>query len=307
MNDNIGGQMQNDTSLRAAQTTRILLHLGAHKTASTHFNRLVRRNSHLTQQFSLSCPKKDELRNLITRRLSGANLRETGPVKEEVIAALGQGAETLFLSDENIIGTPVKLVQNGIMYPHAAKRLRQALKLLGREDVELMLAVRDPASFAVSIWGESMRSWGYQSFRDYLGPDPMKALRWTPMIRRLLGVREGLNITVWTYETYPQRSTDMVARLFGRDSAEGLDMRENARVVRPGLSQRAVDEIAGLCGRLGTVPEQDVIEDLVSAFPKSDAFPAPQPWRADELDHLAKQYRRDLRALSELDGVTFLG
>ena len=288
-------------------TERVLVHLGAHKTASTHFNRLLRKNSHLTTQFSVAVPRKDEIRALVTRRLSGGNLKESGPMRGEVVTALAQGARTLFLSDENILGTPNRLVQNGVMYPAAGKRVRAALRLLGNGPVELMLAVREPGSFAVSSWGEAMRSWGYLDFRSYIGADPMPSLRWTQLVRRILAAREGLTLTVWTFESYRDRVPDLVADVLGLQSLEGHEMRDIDSVVRPGLSQRAVDEIKAICEGSADAPSQETFEEIVKTYPKSETWPAPRPWSDEERQALSEQYRRDLRRLAQLDGVRFLG
>jgi hypothetical protein len=285
----------------------VLVHLGAHKTASTHFNRLLRKNGTLTSQFSVAVPRKDEIRSLVTRRLSGGNLKETGPMRAEVVGVLAQGARTLFLSDENILGTPNRLVQNGVMYPSAGKRVRAALRLLGDGPVELMLAVREPGSFAVSSWGEAMRSWGYLDFRAYIGADPIPSLRWSQLVRRILAARSGIRLTVWTFENYREKTPELVADVLGLESLEGHDLLDIDSVVRPGLSQRAVDEIRVICEGSVDSPSQDTFEEIVKTFPKSDAFPAPRPWSEEELKALSEQYRRDVRRLSQFDGVRFLG
>lgn len=295
-----------DDQNTGATTERIILHLGAHKTASTHFNRLLRKNSHLTKEHSVTVPKKDEIRSLITRRLSGGNLKDSGPMRDEVVTALGQGGRTLFISDENILGTPNRLVQNGVMYPAAGKRVRAALRLLGQQPVELMLAVREPASFAVSSWGEAMRSWGYLDFRSFIGADPMSALRWTQLARRILAAQPGIRLTIWTFESYRDRTRALLGEVLGTDPVPEDMLRDIDNVVRPGLSQRAVDEIRKMCEGSADVPSQDSFESIVKAYPKSADYPAPAPWSAEERAQLADQYKRDLRRLAQLDGVHFL-
>ena len=296
-----------ETGQNAGTTTeRVILHLGAHKTASTHFNRLLRKNSHLTKAHSVVVPKKDEIRSLITRRLSGGNLKDSGPMRAEVVAQLAQGGRTLFISDENILGTPNRLIQNGIMYPAAGKRVRAALRVLGNQPVELMLAVREPGSFAVSSWGEAMRSWGFQDFRSFMGADPTNALRWTQLARRILATHPGIRLTVWTFESYRDKTRALMAEVLGVDEVAEDDLRDIGNVVRPGLSQRAVDEIQKMCEGQADVPSQDSFEDIVKAYPKSAEYPAPAPWTSQERAQLADQYKRDLRRLAQLDGVRFI-
>lgn len=287
---------------------RTFLHLGAHKTASTHFNRMLRKNSHLTDQYDVAVPKKDDIRTLVTRQLAeGGELLRVRSSKKKALKTLLDGHKTLFLSDENILGTPNRLFQDGLMYPMAAKRLRRALKFVRGSEVELMLAVRAPTTFVTSSYGEAMRAYGFQEFDDYVGDTPLTAMRWGKLIRRLMRVAPELNVTVWTYENYRETLPRLMRMALGLPEDAELEYRDIENVVRPGLSQRAIDEIRKMCETLSDAPEQATMEEVVKAFPKSDEFPAPKPWSDEQASQLEKMYRKDLRQIAEMERVTFLG
>ncbi|MFT4782301.1 MAG: hypothetical protein ACI9IV_000027 [Paracoccaceae bacterium] len=282
---------------------KVWLHLGAHKTASTHFNRLLRKNHALTEAYDLATPKKESIRSLVTRRLGEAPNPEHRALPE-----LLEGRGALFLSDENILGTPNRLFQDGLMYPSAAHRLRGALAILEGGDVELMLAIRDPATFVVSSYGEAMRAYGYMDFRSYFDETPLTALRWPRLVRRLLRAAPTCRMTVWTYERYLETVPQLMKQLLNvPQDAAPLPILPLEAVVRPGLSQRAIEAIRDFCEGHAEAPEQASIEDFINAYPKSTENPAPDPWTGPEKEALAQQYQRDLKVLASLERVRFLG
>lgn len=301
--------MQDDTLTAAragSAAPRVVLHLGAHKTASTHFNKLLRKNSALLDKHSVAVPKKDDVRRLITRRIFGQQVGD-GESPAQVLAELSGGARTVFISDENILGTPRGLVQRGMMYPSAASNLRNTVTLLGDAPVEIWLAVREPGGFVTSSWGEAMRAHGYLDFSAYVGADPMPSLRWTQLLRRLRAACPDLPLTIWSFEQYRAQAPALLANLLGVDHVAEEELRPIESIVRPGLSQRAVEEIRTLCAGGDAKPPQDRFEEIVKAYPKSGDYPAPSPWTAQQGAALRAQYDQDLSRLAALDGVRFLG
>lgn len=301
--------MQHDISPAAEAdhaTPRVVLHLGAHKTASTHFNKLLRKNAALLEAHSVAVPKKDEIRRLITRRIFGADVAD-GESPQDVLAQLSEGARTVFISDENILGTPRALLQQGVLYRSAASNLRNALKILGDAPVEIWLAVREPGSFVTSGWGEAIRAHGYVDFDSFVGHDPMPGLRWTQLLRRLRAAAPGHPVTLWSFENYRSLAPALMARLFGVAQVAADQVLDIESVVRPGLSQRAVDEIRLLCTGSAEKMPRDRFEEIVKTYPKSADLPAPDPWSVDDRAVLRTQYERDLSRLATFDGVRFLG
>lgn len=299
-----------DQTDKTAQTTRVLLHLGAHKTASTHFMRLVRLNKARNPHLSLAMPDKKVVRKTLTGRLLLGPVKATGPVGAPAVSQLSGGDAAVLISDENIIGTPINAFEDGMMYPQAVARLRRALRVLDGSRVEMLLAVRHPADFAVSLWGEFVRSWGYEPFRSFIGPDPLATLRWTRLCRRLLSAGPGLRLTVWRYESYKDISTQLAAQCLatgGGGKPVLIDVRGVRAVVRPGVSQRAMEEIRSLCDSAQGTPPKQALEEIVKRYPKSALHPPPDPWSAEERRLLDRQYRKDLTLLGGLDGVRRLG
>ena len=295
-----------DSTQTTPQAERVLLHLGAHKTASTHFYRLVRLNRFHNQDLSFALPRKRDVRDVVTRRIRPGGFRMAGPPPGQGACALADGHRVVMISDENIIGTCLSVIDDGMLYPLAQKRVRRALHLIGAKEAELLMAVRQPADFAVSIWCEALRSWGYLDFRAFVGPDPFNALRWTRLCRRLLRARPGISMTVWSYEDYGDVRSNVLSHLFPPLETGPRQLFDDNAIVRPGLSARAGEEIRQFSMTHDETPEPGRIDDIMEAFPKSDLWPAPDPWTAEERKLLTRQYRRDLKLLKDVEGVRFV-
>lgn len=295
-------------AMETAQTPRIVLHLGAHKTASTHFARTLRRSEAAVKHFSLSVPEKQRVRDLLTRRIP--QVRPSEPLADDLLdvaAKLTDDRDMAYLCEENVLGTTLRIFAEGQIYPRAERRLRRALHLLGDARVELMMAIRHPASFAVSSYGETVRFHGYRPFEDFMGSCGPENIRWAPLVRRLLRAANGRRMILWRFEDYTSLVPDLLCHVADTSRADAPMFRKLRRIVRPGLSQRAVEEIQSLCLGENAAPSAKQFEKIVRSFPKSEDWPPPNPWTAEQLSQMDANYAVDVAALRSMRNVEFFG
>lgn len=173
------------------------LHLGVHKTATTHLQlSLEAIRPHLAQQ-GIDFIPLDELRNATaldfdwSKRFKGFKFRRA-------VRSVSSGLNTTILSEENWLGHPYE----GCAfppYPRAEERLKTIAKLGGTFSV--FLAVRNPAQFAASIYSEAMRHHPERVSRNQTrdawlnGGSP-----WSELVERISRIFP--NVTVWRYEDY---------------------------------------------------------------------------------------------------------
>ncbi len=284
---------------------RVVLHLGAHKTASTHFHRLFIHNENLCDPFDLSVPKKKPIRKYFTKILV-PSVEITPNTTKEMFEVLSDGRKNLFISDENIIGTPQGLMRDGCFYRNAHAKLQRAFSMLEPvSDVKLMLAIRNPTTFVASSYGETIRSQGFLSFKDYRREMKPKEMSWLDLVHRIKSAMPGLDLLVWRFEDYRKVLPELISYVNTSDPEE-IDYSESSGVVRPGLSQKAIDEIKVLCNKFPETTSSDDYEEIVRLYPKSDSFPAPKPWNENQIARLTALYEQDVEAIKKLDDVTFL-
>lgn len=282
----------------------VALHIGAHKTASTHLQHSLRACRAAFSAAGLNYLDPTDL------RAGGFRLgliAQGGPRSEAAARRFAEavaGEKRVLLSEENILGSalPAQPAESGRLYPEAPERLARVTGLLGERPVQLFLAVRDPAGFLVSSYGQRLVSGVIEPFDSYLaGRDP-SALRWADLAGRLAGVPGVQGITIWRYEDWPQIAPAVFARMLPADLAQKVQLTEG--VVHPGLSARAhewiMEELA--LGRASA----ETPRTARARFPKRPGEAGIMPFDDEARARIARAYADDLSALRAMAGVHML-
>jgi len=293
----------------------LIVHLGAHKTASTHFERLVRDSKVASAADDVAVPLRAVIRANLTRRLSSARKEKeagrTDPLAlrrllADADADTGGRARRVFVSDENIIGTPPRVFKKHRMYPHATKRVRAMLLLTGSSNLTCFLAIREPASFVSSAYAESMRKGAFASRDAYLGETPLATMRWTRVILALRRALGSVPLVVWTFEDYANLQEHLVRRVLDGGGGRPISLPKDSGKVREGMSQKALETIRAENEASGGPISAQRVDEIMAQFPKSEKLPGPQLFTDEEQAFLLRNYRKDLKAIREFPNVEFL-
>ncbi len=283
----------------------IVLHLGAHKTASTHLQR------------SLAGAKPDDVALFGPPQLrdSGDSLAErfgfpldptTGAVSlmsgREVLIEMAGGAHRLVLSDENFAGR----IQTGWgkiptpLYFTASKRiaaLSQAVIAAGGPKVDLCLAIRDPAGYLTSCYSQILHGGRVVQPAKFMAKNALEAIDWVDYVRRLRAIPNISSVTVWRYEDYATIFGQICKAVVGTTAVPPLETRAQVR-----LSRAALDAVL--------IAKANKSENNVAAaaaiFPVSETSP---PFTLyDDASQAASDtmYAAQWHQLVRMDGVTCL-
>lgn len=282
----------------------LTLHVGAHKTATTHLQQTLQANAGVIARAGVTCLCPPDLRGG-TLRLGF--IASGGGAPEDARAALGgrlTGAKEVLISEENILGTAhdPEIPRQGRFYPQAEARLARVIDACAITPVRLMLGVRDPAGFLVSAYGQRLLAGRIAPFGAYLRGCEPAALRWSELVGRLCAVAGVSGCTVWRYEDWPAVAPDVLAAMLPESLAAAIEVAP--AVSNPGLSQRAQRWVLRRHSRGETDAQTARVARM--KFPKSETEPAFQPLREDTRTRSAAAYARDLAALTELPGVSFI-
>ncbi len=130
--------------------TQIILHLGAHRTASTHVQGVMQKNLALLAAAGIAAPSQEAVNTALTRPL-GARI----PALRTGFRALMNGAkaETVVISDENLLGFLNSIFRHGRFYPDTARRLAKLRAMLPVDPAKIVIAIRPYESFFASAYG----------------------------------------------------------------------------------------------------------------------------------------------------------
>jgi hypothetical protein len=283
---------------------KIIIHAGAHKTASTHLQNRLLENEKRVVKSGCSYLGPEKIRDQFGTLWRALGRSDTSDEQERKLAALAAGQPRLVISEENIIGG-FKDLMNGpnraILYPKAVERLARLAQLVAPNPLHIAMAVREPSSYYVSVYNQLLLSGRFQTWERFSkGLDPT-AVKWSDILRPIAEIPGVAAVSIWRYEDYHRLLPQILNTLLGQPRPD-IPLHMEKRM-HEGLSERAVQacctwHAAGYGGRLGAVARED--------FPVSDAYPKFSPWPEALMRESRAAYGRDIEALGRAGNITVL-
>ena len=280
------------------------LHVGVHKTATTHLQRSVA-TVPATQaldeagvrfcgprQFRWGAP------SLFTR--FGIPVRPHGKraaADPAALDALCGDARRLVLSEENFIGTPGNRrgALHRPLYPDAARRVAALAARTG--PLDLFVAIRQPSTWANSTFAQMLQGGTVVPVEQFILRNPLTGVDWVDLVDRLRGAAGVRSLTLWRYEDYralfPQICTAMLGPV-------GARLRPLAGQAHPGMSAAAAQAILA-----GGALAPDAVEAM-ARYPLSADHPKLDIYDAETHALSAEDYALQLARIDAMDGVVRL-
>lgn len=277
------------------------LHIGAHKTATTHLQATLIKHRAVLAEAGVQLERPDDIRAVIgsgrraavqmgpipSFRLAGASRR---------LAKLDLGLERLVISDENCLGLCPELFQREMLYPTAFRRMTVWRQLARQRPTVVYMCIRNYATFFSGAFVQTIRN------KTVFKPDPDSLAAIAEMPRRwgdvIADIRRALpeaRLRVWDFEDHQAL---LPALLFEKT---GLDLQPVRR--RP-MATPSADAITAFrkIRRMRRPP----LEQLAKRHPITDQNPKFSLWTAAQNAALTEMYQADEAALRRDLGEDFL-
>lgn len=281
--------------------SRIVLHIGAHKTATTYIQKKLALNIDLLTGQHIHYDPLNIFRKSFTSLLK----EETTHVNDYV-TLLNEisKSNTLFVSDENILGVPGELVRDGTYYGRAQRRLARTAELLQTDTPEIYLGLRDYAGFAVSMYSEYIRHQKFLSFADYWQIFAASDFDWMTVIEGIRAAVPGAKITLWNFADFRSIEEQILSVMLGFDSGTLINPERSAR---ESFSEMAIRSFEGLNTVLDHKELNKLISPIARNFPKGDLYPAFDPLDANIKADFQARFTADLQRIAErYPAITFI-
>ncbi|MBO9467033.1 hypothetical protein J7443_17445 [Tropicibacter sp. R15_0] len=183
---------------------QVILHAGLPCTDDDRILKCLLRNADDWRHEGVSIPGPSKYRKFLLEAVNSLNRSGTSDdTREIVLDAILDDEHTqvdrLLLSSNTFFSVPKLMFSGGLAFRKAETRLRILQQIFDRDEVELFLGLRDPATFLPAVYAITPHT----DFHEFMaGVDPMH-LRWSDMIRRLRDHLPDMPITVWCNEDTP--------------------------------------------------------------------------------------------------------
>lgn len=283
----------------------VAVHLGAQKTGSTWLHQLMQANADAHEAVGVRLVDRAEVRARITRPILDRKTRRPLRILAAArarrwLAAEGQAAARLVISDENMIGGITEVLRAGALYPSARRRMEALARLLGPRPVALFLGIRPQDRFSSSLTAEAMRigSARRQSPQSIAERWWQNRPRWTPLVEDLLEAIPQATITVWDFDRLVACPAESVNALAGQPVDAPVTRR--ARFRREGLSARAIEELVKIRDDHGVDAARAAESDIRTRYPRGEDWPAFTLWDPNRAEALQQDYSEDLQRIAAL-------
>lgn len=290
----------------------IILHLGAHKTASTYLQKRLSRSHGRLKRYKYVFHGPKSLRPRINKALGKqdklgrveSQRRRRDCLTELIEHEEARGTERLVLSEEQFIGSLRDMVLGKDFYADADIRLTPVADALGDRPVKIMLSVRGYADFLASTYGQVIRGWRFMPFDQKLRDQFLNQARgWPELVETTLqAFPTTKGITLWRFEDFAASKDQILTELVGQ-AAPLIKPLPDKPFSAP--SQTAIDWLHE-SAQNGTPPDQDTVNAAYESALKVHGHPPFDPWTEEERAYLDARYRQDLIWLLRLNDCRWL-
>lgn len=296
-------------NITKAGRMQIVLHAGAHYTEEDRLFKTLLRNKADFAERGVAVPGPSMYRPLLRETMAALDEARPADDAREILldAILDEAdADRVILSHVHIFGAPRACIRDGRLYDQAPHRMAQFAGLFQSDQIELFLAIRNPAAFLPAVLTASP-----QDSMDSLlrGTSPYD-VRWSDTLAAIREAAPEVTITAWCFEDMPilwaQIIREMAALEHGQKiiggfellsqimSKEGMQRFRAYLKVHPNMSERQKRKV------MAAFLDKFVIEDEIE-----EELNAPG-WTDYIVESLTDLYEEDAAACAHIPGVNFI-
>ncbi|WP_298297721.1 hypothetical protein [uncultured Litoreibacter sp.] len=288
---------------------QIALHLGVHCTDEDRLTKCLRRNAEKLAEEGINVPDVSRYRPVI-REAMHVLQDDAAPIEmqQTLLDAMmdDDDASRIVLSHDSFLGVPGRAVESNQLYTTTSFKMPRLRNLFGQSQVEIFIALRDPATFIPAVFGRAKEP----EFAKFIeGSDPL-GLRWSDMITRLRAAVPDAPVTVWCNEDTPLIWHEILRAMSGHDEFTVLDGRDDflGELMRKGGLARMQSYLEAHPPK-NELQRRRIVSAFLDKFAMEDALEEEidlPGWTEDYVEQLSALYDEDVEKIALIEGVTLL-
>lgn len=288
---------------------QLVLHAGAHFTEEERLVRCLLRNKEDFSQRGVAVPGPSKYRAILRETLSAMQDNPPAPDARDVLLDVildDESADRMILSHMFLFGAPRACVRDGLIYEGAPQRMAQLAGLFPQDEIELFLAMRNPATFLPALFEAAPQ----QDMDAFLrGADPFD-IRWSDTIKAIRTVAPQIKVTTWCFEDMPILWAQIIREMAGLENDEeiigGFDLMVDI------MSAEGMQRFRAYLKShpsLTEIQRRRVVSAFLDKFAIEEAIEeelnAPG-WTDETIDTMTEIYEEDMVEVARISDVTFI-
>ena len=288
---------------------QVILHIGAHCTDEDLLIKTLLKNEPALTDQGTAAPSPSLYRKLLREALLAMTNGQPRPGARDLFLdqVLGdQQVERLVLSNENFVSMPHRIFDGGVFYRLAPKRLLAMVDLMAGDELEIYLAIRNPATFLSAAYSKVEG----RSFAEFMDGADANHLLWSDVVKRIGEAVPHIPITVWCNEDTPLIWTQIVRDIAGLEHTAQL--KGGYDLLRSIMTQEGMTRFRSYTAQNQPQTEvhlRRVIAAFLDKYAREDVIEeelAVPGLNEDAIIAITEAYEEDLFEIERIPCVTFL-
>ncbi|WP_273689714.1 hypothetical protein [Ketogulonicigenium vulgare] len=246
------------------------------------------------------------LRELAEARLRGQDMSTLGTLVTDQFLKETPNLGRVALANPAYLAAPRHMFDDGIPLPEAAARIQVMQSLFPEAEVEIFVALRNPAAFVNTM----MKALGDNDVRNYLGGYDILGFRWSEVVARLRDAAPGVKLTFWANEDAPLIWGTILREMLGiadedpifgdHDLLHDLLLPEGQGLLKQRLGQGTP---------VGQADRQALAQDLLAEYGDPEQMwdnVDLTGWSHRTVADMTMAYEEDLDIIANMPGITFI-
>ena len=288
---------------------QIALHIGANFTDEDRILKSLIKNEVVFAKNKIKVPGPEKYRRLLRETIQ--NLDGAPPAKDTRnnllnSIAVDENVQRLVMSNANFICVPNRIFDNGIFYEQAEAKIQALHQLFPDDEIELFLALRNPATFVPVAFAQSKAS----TPAAYLNGLQLNQIRWSDLVRRIQSLFPMTQLTVWCNEDTPMIWAEVMRAMSGIDHNQkitgGFDLL--ASIMSDEGIKRFLNYIQNYPPK-SEIHKRSIIAAFLDKYAQEDKIEEDVDMlgmTVDLVEELSQIYENDVAFIAQLPGVDFI-
>jgi len=288
---------------------QVIFHTGAHFTDDERLLKCLLRNKEEFARRGISVPGPGRYRYLLKDAFKAMESAAPAPEARDVLidAILDdEVADRLILSNAHFFGSQRFAIGHGELYPDAADRMVQLQMLFRFEQLEMFMAIRNPASFLPAIRNKV----SIRRFAEMMGGADPRELRWSDMVQRVREAVPDLALTIWCNEDTPLIWAQIIREMAGVEHGDGIN--GGFDLLNSIMSEEGINRFQTYHQKhpeMSEVQQRRVIAAFLDKFAIEDRIEEELDlpgWTDELVDELTDIYDEDVFRIQRIPGVQLI-